>query len=230
MKTLGLIGGMSWESSAHYYRLINQGVRDARGPTASAKCLLWSFDFSEIEALQHAGDWEQLEQRMIDAGQRLAGAGAEALIICTNTMHLMADKVEAAAGVPLLHIADPTAAAVKAAGIERVGLLGTAFTMEQDFYRGRLAQRHGLEVLVPEAEDRALVHRVIYDELVAGVVREQSRAAYRDVLARLVARGAEGIILGCTEIMLLVRPEDCTAALFDTTALHAAAAVELALG
>ena len=230
MKTLGLIGGMSWESSAHYYRLINQGVRDARGPTASAKCLLWSFDFSEIEALQHAGDWEQLEQRMIDAGQRLAGAGAEALIICTNTMHLMADKVEAAAGVPLLHIADPTAAAVKAAGIERVGLLGTAFTMEQDFYRGRLAQRHGLEVLVPEAEDRALVHRVIYDELVAGVVREQSRAAYRDVLARLVARGAQGVILGCTEIMLLVRPEDCTAALFDTTALHAAAAVELALG
>ena len=230
MKTLGLIGGMSWESSAHYYRLINQGVRDARGPTASARCLLWSFDFSEIEALQHAGDWEQLEQRMIDAGQRLAGAGAEALIICTNTMHLMAEQVEAAAGLPLLHIADPTAAAVKAAGITRVGLLGTAFTMEQDFYRGRLAERSGLEVLVPEAEDRALVHRVIYDELVAGVVREESRAAYRDVMARLVARGAGGVILGCTEIMLLVRPEDCTAALFDTTALHAAAAVELALG
>ena len=230
MKTLGLIGGMSWESSAHYYRLINQGVRDARGPTASARCLLWSFDFSEIEALQHAGDWEQLEQRMIDAGQRLAGAGAEALIICTNTMHLMAEQVEAAAGLPLLHIADPTGAAVKAAGIERVGLLGTAFTMEQDFYRGRLAERSGLEVLVPEAEDRALVHRVIYDELVAGVVREESRAAYRDVMARLVARGAGGVILGCTEIMLLVRPEDCTAALFDTTALHAAAAVELALG
>ena len=230
MKTLGLIGGMSWESSAHYYRLINQGVRDARGPTASARCLLWSFDFSEIEALQHAGDWEQLEQRMIDAGQRLAGAGAEALIICTNTMHLMAEQVEAAAGLPLLHIADPTGAAVKAAGIERVGLLGTAFTMEQDFYRGRLAERSGLEVLVPEAEDRALVHRVIYDELVAGVVREESRAAYRDVMARLVARGAQGVILGCTEIMLLVRPEDCTAALFDTTALHAAAAVELALG
>ena len=229
MKTLGLIGGMSWESSAHYYRLINQGVRDARGPTASAKCLLWSFDFSEIEALQHAGDWEQLERRMSDAGRRLAGAGAEALIICTNTMHLMADQVEAAAGLPLLHIADPTAAAVKAAGIGKVGLLGTAFTMEQDFYRGRLAQNHGLEVLVPEAEDRALVHRVIYDELVAGVVREESRAAYRDVLARLAARGAEGIILGCTEIMLLVCPEDSTAALFDTTALHAAAAVELAL-
>ena len=230
MKTLGLIGGMSWESSAHYYRLINQGVRDARGPTASAKCLLWSFDFSEIEALQHAGDWEQLEQRMIDAGQRLAGAGAEALIICTNTMHLMAEQVEAAAGLPLLHIADPTGAAVKAAGIERVGLLGTAFTMEQDFYRGRLAERSGLEVLVPEAEDRALVHRVIYDELVAGVVREESRAAYRDVMARLEARGAQGVILGCTEIMLLVDQSDSAVPLFDTTALHAAAAVELALG
>lgn len=229
MKTLGLIGGMSWESSANYYRLINQGVRDVRGPTASAKCLLWSFDFSEIEALQHAGDWAQLEQRMCDAGQRLAGAGAEALIICTNTMHLMAGAVEAAAGLPLLHIADPTAAAVKAAGIGTVGLLGTAFTMEQDFYRGRLAERYGLKVLVPGAEDRALVHRVIYDELVAGVVREQSRVAYRGVIARLIERGAAGIILGCTEIMLLVDQSDSAVPLFDTTALHAAAAVALAL-
>ena len=229
MKTLGLIGGMSWESSANYYRLINQGVRDVRGPTASAKCLLWSFDFSEIEALQHAGDWAQLEQRMCDAGQRLAGAGAEALIICTNTMHLMAGAVEAAAGLPLLHIADPTAAAVKAAGIGTVGLLGTAFTMEQDFYRGRLAERYGLKVLVPGAEDRALVHRVIYDELVAGVVREQLRVAYRGVIARLIERGAAGIILGCTEIMLLVDQSDSAVPLFDTTALHAAAAVALAL-
>ena len=229
MKTLGLIGGMSWESSANYYRLINQGVRDVRGPTASAKCLLWSFDFSEIEALQHAGDWAQLEQRMCDAGQRLAGAGAEALIICTNTMHLVAGAVEAAAGLPLLHIADPTAAAVKAAGIGTVGLLGTAFTMEQDFYRGRLAERYGLKVLVPGAEDRALVHRVIYDELVAGVVREQLRVAYRGVIARLIERGAAGIILGCTEIMLLVDQSDSAVPLFDTTALHAAAAVALAL-
>ncbi|WP_309751997.1 aspartate/glutamate racemase family protein [Novosphingobium sp.] len=229
MKTLGLIGGMSWESSANYYRLINQGVRDVRGSTASAKCLLWSFDFSEIEALQHAGDWAQLEQRMCDAGQRLAGAGAEALIICTNTMHLMAGAVEVAAGLPLLHIADPTAAAVKAAGIGTVGLLGTAFTMEQDFYRGRLAEQYGLKVLVPDAEDRALVHRVIYDELVAGVVREQSRVAYRGVIARLIERGAAGIILGCTEIMLLVDQSDSAVPLFDTTALHAAAAVALAL-
>ncbi|MBX9642616.1 MAG: aspartate/glutamate racemase family protein [Novosphingobium sp.] len=230
MKVLGLIGGMSWESSAQYYRLINEGVRDARGPTASAKCLLWSFDFSEIEALQHAGDWAGLEAQMIDAGRKLAGAGAQALVICTNTMHLMADAVEAAAGVPLLHIADPTGAAVKAAGIGKVGLLGTAFTMEQGFYKDRLASSHGLEVLVPEAGDRALVHRVICEELVAGVVREDSREAYRGVIERLVARGAEGVILGCTEIMLLVGQSDSAVPLFDTTSLHAQAAVELALG
>jgi aspartate racemase len=229
MKALGLIGGMSWESSAQYYRLINEGVRDARGATASAKCLLWSFDFSEIEALQHAGDWAQLEKLMVDAGQRLAGAGAEALVICTNTMHLMADAVEAAAGIPLLHIADPTGEAIKAAGIGKVGLLGTAFTMERGFYKDRLAARHGLDVLVPEAEDRALVHQVIYNELVAGVVREESREAYRGVIERLVARGAQGVILGCTEIMLLVGQNDSAVPLFDTTSLHAKAAVDLAL-
>ena len=230
MKMLGLIGGMSWESSAQYYRLINEGVRDARGPTTSAKCLLWSFDFSEIEALQHSGDWAGLEAQMIEAGRRLAGAGAEALVICTNTMHLMADAVEAAAGVPLLHIADPTGAAVKAAGIGTVGLLGTAFTMERGFYKDRLASRHGLEALIPEAEDRALVHRVIYEELVAGVVRGESREAYRGVIQRLIERGAEGVILGCTEIMLLLGQSDSAVPLFDTTSLHAAAAVELALG
>lgn len=229
MKTLGLIGGMSWESSAHYYRLINQGVRDARGPTASARCLMWSFDFSEIEQLQRAGDWARLEELMIDAGQRLVRGGAEALVICTNTMHRMADAVEAGAGVPLLHIADPTGAAVCAAGCAKVGLLGTAFTMEQDFYKARLARRHGLEVLVPEAADRELVHRVIYDELVAGVVNEHSRAAYRAVIARLVDRGAEAVILGCTEIMLLIGADDSAVPLFDTTALHARAAVDLAL-
>jgi aspartate racemase len=229
MRTIGLIGGMSWESSAEYYRLINQGVRDARGPTASARLILWSFDFSEIEALQHAGDWARLERLLCDAGQRLVGAGAETLVICTNTMHLMADAVEQAAGIPLLHIADPTGAAVTAAGLGKVGLLGTAFTMEQGFYRDRLAGRYGLEVLVPEAQDRALVHRVIYEELVAGVVREESRAACREVIARLVARGAQAVILGCTEIMLLVRTEDSAVPLFDTTSLHAEAAVRCAL-
>ncbi len=229
MKMLGLIGGMSWESSAQYYRLINEGVRAARGPTASARLLLWSFDFAEIEALQRAGDWPAQTVLMIDAAQRLVGAGAEQLLICTNTMHLMADEVEAAAGIPLLHIADPAGATARAAGMTKVGLLGTAFTMEQAFYRDRLAQRHGLEVLVPNEADRALVHRVIYDELIAGVVSESSRATYRAVIARLVDRGAEAVILGCTEIMLLIGAEDSTVPLFDTTALHAAAAVNALL-
>ena len=229
-RMLGLIGGMSWESSAQYYRLINEGVRAARGPTASARCLLWSFDFAQIEALQHAGDWPALTALMIDAAKRLEGAGADHLLICTNTMHLMAGQVEAAAGIPLLHIADPTGAAIRAAGLHRVGLLGTAFTMEQSFYKERLAQQHGLEVLVPGAEDRALVHRVIYDELVAGRVTDASRQAYREIIARLVAQGAQGVVLGCTEIMLLIGAADSPVPLFDTTSLHAAAAVRLTLG
>ncbi|MET0245651.1 MAG: aspartate/glutamate racemase family protein [Sphingomonas sp.] len=229
MKTIGLIGGMSWESSAEYYRILNQGVRDRRGPTASAKCLLWSFDFSEIERLQHDGDWPALTDRMTDAARRLEGAGADLLLICTNTMHLMADAVQAAVAVPLLHIADPTAEAIRAAGLSRVGLLGTAFTMERDFYRARLAEKHGLDVIVPEAEDRTTVHRIIYDELVAGRIEPASREAYRAIIARLVDRGAQAVILGCTEIMLLIGPDDSPVPLFDTTALHAAAAVRIAL-
>lgn len=230
MKTLGLIGGMSWESSAEYYRLINQGVRDRLGPTASARLVLWSFDFAEIAALQAAGQWRALDALMVDAARRLEAAGAEALVICTNTMHKSAPEIEAACALPLLHIADPTAEALKAGGHTRVALLGTAFTMEQAFYRARLEERHGLEVLVPEAEDRALVHRVIYEELVAGRIEEASREAYRAVIARLVARGATAVILGCTEIMLPVGPEDSAVPLFDTTRLHAEAAVALALG
>ncbi|MGH6613851.1 aspartate/glutamate racemase family protein [Sphingomonas sp.] len=230
MKMIGLIGGMSWESSAEYYRLLNQGVRDRLGPTASARCLLWSFDFAEIERLQHAGDWPALTGLMTDAARRLEGAGAELLLICTNTMHLMADAVQQAVSVPLLHIVDPAAEQVKQAGFRRIGLLGTAFTMEQDFYTGRLAERYGLDVLVPDTDDRAIVHRIIYDELIAGVVTPASRDAYRAVIARLVARGAEAIVLGCTEIMLLVRPEDSAVPLFDTTTLHARAAVVQALG
>ena len=229
MKMIGLIGGMSWESSAEYYRIINQGVRDRRGPTASARCLLWSFDFSEIERLQHGSDWPALTERMIDAAQRLEAGGAEILLICTNTMHRMADAVQAAISVPVLHIADPTAERIKKAGLRRIGLLGTAFTMEQDFYKGRLADRHGLDVIVPDEVDRAIVHRIIYDELVAGIVTPASRAAYRDVISRLVARGVEAVILGCTEIMLLIRPEDSMVPLFDTTILHARAAVDWAL-
>jgi len=229
MQVIGLIGGMSWESSAEYYRLINQGVRARLGGMRSARCLMWSFDFGEIEALQHAGRWDQAARLLVDAATRLERGGADFVLICTNTMHRMADEVAAAITVPLLHIADPTAERIAAAGLRRVGLLGTAFTMEQDFYKGRLQERFGLDVLVPGETDRALVHRVIYEELVQGVVRAESRAACRDVIARLVAEGADAVILGCTEIMLLVRPEDSSVPLFDTTAIHADAAVERAL-
>lgn len=229
MRTIGLIGGMSWESSAEYYRLINQGVRDRLGPTASASCLLWSFNFADIEALQHVGDWDGLTTRMIDAARRLEQAGADVLLICTNTMHRMATIVQSSVGVPLLHIADPTAASIKAAGLSTVGLLGTAFTMEQEFYKGRLVEQHGLSVIVPEQADRAAVHRVIYQELIAGQLLTESREAYRAVIARMVDAGAEAVILGCTEIGLLIGPEDSPVPIFDTTALHAAAAVEAAL-
>ena len=228
-KVIGLIGGMSWESSSEYYRIINQAVRERLGGLRSARCLMWSFDFGEIEALQHAGRWDDATTLMIDAAQRLERGGADFFLICTNTMHRMADPVQAAVGIPLLHIADPTAERIKARGLKRVGLLGTAFTMEQDFYKGRLADKHGLDVLVPEAEDRATVHRIIYDELVQGRVLTESREAYRQVIARLIERGAEAVILGCTEIMLLVKPEDSRVPLFDTTLIHAEAAVERAL-
>jgi aspartate racemase len=228
-KVIGVLGGMSWESSAEYYRIINEQVRDRLGGLHSARCLMWSFDFAEIEALQHAGRWADATAEMIAAAQRLERGGADFVVICTNTMHRMAAEVQAAIGIPLLHIADPTAERIRAAGLRRVGLLGTAFTMEQDFYKGRLVEQHGLEVLVPEPEDRALVHRVIYEELVQGRAEPASRDAYRAVIARLVGRGAEAVILGCTEIMLLVRPEDSAVPLFDTTALHAEAAVERAI-
>ena len=229
MKTIGLIGGMSWESSAQYYRIINQEVRNRLGGVHSAKSLMFSVDFGEIERLQHDGSWPELTRQMIDAAQRLERGGADFFLICTNTMHLMADDVAARMSIPLLHIADPTAEAIKAAGIARVGLLGTAFTMEKDFYKGRLAARHGLDVLVPEEDDRWIVHDVIYRELVAGDVNEASRAAYRGVIERLVGRGAQAIILGCTEIMLLIGEEDSPVPLFDTTRLHALAAVDQAL-
>ena len=228
MRMIGLIGGMSWESSAEYYRILNQGVRDRLGPTASARCLLWSFNFAEIEALQHEGDWDGLTARMVDAARRLEAGGAEMLLICTNTMHRLAPAVQAAVTVPLLHIADPTAERITASGFQKVGLLGTAFTMEQDFYKGRLAQ-HGLSVIVPDVEDRATVHRIIYEELVAGEIVPASRDAYRAIIGRMAEAGAEAIILGCTEIMLLVRPEDSPIPIFDTTAIHAMAAVDMAL-
>jgi aspartate racemase len=226
---IGLIGGMSWESSAEYYRIINQETQRRLGGVHSARSLMASVDFCRVEQLQHQGRWDELTVMMCDAARDLERGGAEVLVLCTNTMHRVAAEIEAAVAIPLLHIADPTAEAVKAVGLSTVGLLGTAFTMEQDFYKGRLAARHGLEVLIPEADDRRVAHRIIYEELVLGRTEATSRAVYRDVMERLVERGAEAIILGCTEITLLVSQQDCWAPLFDTTRLHALAAVDWSL-
>lgn len=228
MRTIGLLGGMSWESSAEYYRLLNEGVRERLGGLHSARLVLASVDFAEVEQLQVTGAWDEAGDLLAARAAGLEAAGADLLLICTNTMHKVADQVQAAIGIPLLHLADATAAAVQRAGMTRVGLLGTAFTMEQAFYRDRLAS-HGIEVLVPEEPGRAVVHRVIYDELCQGVVREESRAAYQDVVAGLTERGAQGIVLGCTEIELLIGPEHVDVPLFPTTRLHVEAALEAAL-
>ena len=229
MKTIGLLGGMSWESSIEYYRIINETVKDRLGGLHSAKCLMYSVDFAEIEKLQHVGDWEALTQAMIDAAKHLEKGGADLLVICTNTMHKMAPEVSAAINIPLLHIADAAADAIKTQKLQIVGLLGTRFTMEGDFYRGKLEKDHGLKVLIPDDEEREIVHRIIYDELVQGVIREESRKAYLDVIVELETRGAEGVILGCTEIPLLVKQSDVSIPLFDTTTIHAQAAVDWAL-
>lgn len=228
MRTIGVIGGMSWESTTQYYRLLNEGVRERLGGLHSAKLLLASVDFADIERLQVAGDWDGAGAELAGLAHALELVGAEVLILATNTMHKVAPAIETRVAIPLLHIADVTAAAVRDAGVTTVALLGTAFTMEQDFYRDRLAD-HGLRVLVPEADDRAEVHRIIYAELCVGVVSDPAREFYRRVMERLVARGAEGVILGCTEIELLVRPEDATVPVFPTTALHVAAALDRAL-
>ncbi len=230
LKVMGLIGGMSWESSAQYYRIVNQEVRARLGGVHSAKSLMWSMDFGEIERLQHIGDWAALTEKMTAAARHLEAGGADFLVICTNTMHRMADQVSAAVAIPLLHIADPTAEKIKALGLSRVGLLGTAFTMEQEFYKGRLIERHGLDVIVPDDADRKIVHDIIYRELVVGRVEDASRDAYRQVIQRLVDRGAQAVIMGCTEIMLLISQADSPVPVFDTTELHALAAVDLALG
>lgn len=230
MKTIGLIGGLSWESSLEYYRIINQAVRARLGGVHSAQCLLWSFDFGEIEALQAAGDWDTATASMIDAARRLERGGAGCLVICSNTMHRMADDVQNAVDLPLIHIADPTAQAIRAAGIERVGLLATRYTMEQDFYKRRLIDRFGLDVRVPDEPGRTTVHDIIYGELVVGILRDDSRAAYQSVMAALSDEGAQALILGCTEIGLLIKPEHSPLPLFDTTHLHALAAVEFSLG
>lgn len=229
MKTIGLIGGMSWESSAMYYRTINELVKQRLGGLHSARVILYSVDFAEIEAMQAHGEWQQAGRVLAQAAASLQAAGADFLLLCTNTMHKVAEQIEAVVSIPLLHIADPTAQAIKQAGLQKIGLLGTRFTMEQEFYRGRLQSQHGIEVLLPDEQERADVHRIIYDELCLGVLTTKSRSCYRDVMAGLMARGAQGIILGCTEISLLVTPQDAKLPLFDTTALHAASAVEMAL-
>ncbi|MFP4320832.1 MAG: aspartate/glutamate racemase family protein [Anaerolineales bacterium] len=229
MKTIGLIGGMSWESSAEYYRLINEGVKARLGGLHSAQSLMFSVDFAEIEALQMAGDWATATQQMIAAARRLEGGGADCVLLCTNTMHKMADAVAAAVDLPLLHIADATAEAIRAAGLSKIGLLGTRFTMEQDFYAGRLRDKFGLEVLIPPPSDQEMVHGIIYDELCLGVVENASREVYQRIIADLQAAGAEGVILGCTEITLLIKQDHSPLPVFDTTALHAGAAVDFAL-
>ena len=229
MKTIGMIGGMSWESSIEYYRIVNQTVKEKLGGLHSAKSVMYSVDFAEIETLQREGRWDQATQAMITAARHVESGSADFVVICTNTMHKMADDVEAAIGIPLLHIADATAEAIKARGLSKIGLLGTKFTMEEDFYRGRLVEHHGLNVLIPETEDREVAHRVIYDELVLGNIKSESREVYKKIIEKLIAAGAQGIILGCTEIGLLVKDEDSSIPLFDTTYIHAVSAVEYAL-
>ncbi|GAA5190898.1 aspartate/glutamate racemase family protein [Rugosimonospora acidiphila] len=229
MLTIGMLGGMSWESSAHYYRLANELVRERLGGLHSARCVLHSVDFADIEHLQATERWDEAGLLLGRAAAAVQAAGADLLLLCTNTMHRVAEQVQDAIDIPLLHLADATAAAVTAAGLHTVGLLGTAFTMEQDFYRDRLAAG-GLRVIVPEAGDRAEVHRVIYEELCLGDIRDTSRQAYRGVIDRLVGSGARGVILGCTEIELLISPADCPVPVFPTSRLHVEAAVDAALG
>ena len=229
MKRIGLLGGMSWESSIEYYRLVNEVTRDRLGGLHSSDCLLRSVDFAEIELLQREGRWDEAGARLADEARALAGAGAQLLVLCTNTMHKVADQITAAVAIPFVHIADTTAHAVRAGGLQTVGLLATGYTMEQDFYVGRLRDMHGLKVLVPDEVDRRIVHDVIYDELCVGVVRDASRDEYRRIMGELAQRGAQGILLGCTEIDLLVGPEDSPVPVFDTTRLHAERAVELAI-
>jgi len=229
MKTIGMIGGMSWESSLEYYRIVNETIKIRLGGFHSAKCILYSVDFEEVERLQHLGDWDELTRLMIDAARRLEGAGADFLIICTNTMHKMADEVQEVIRIPILHIVDVTAEAIRTNEEKRVGLLGTKFTMEQDFYKGRLRDKHGLEVLIPGEEERQVVHDILYSELCLGEIKELSKGKFKNIIQNLVDRGAQGVILGCTEIPLIVSQVDYAIPVYDTTTLHAQAAVDFAL-
>jgi aspartate racemase len=229
MKTIGLIGGMSWESSAEYYRIINETMKARKGPLYSAKSLMYTVNFHDIEQMQHEGEWEKAGEVLVDAARRLERGGADCIVLCTNTMHKLATVIEAATKIPFIHIADATAEQIKRQNMKKIGLLGTGFTMEQDFYKGRLTEKHGLEVIVPEKADRNIVHRVIYNELCQGKIQSSSKAEYVRILQDLADKGAEGIILGCTEIMLLVGQADSSVPVFDTTTIHAIAAVDYAL-
>lgn len=225
MKTIGLIGGMSWESSLEYYRIINEKVKKELGGLHSAQSVMYSVDFELIKILQHEGKWDELTTIMVDAAKSLKKAGAEMLVICTNTMHKMADDVQSNINLPLLHIADATAISIKEKHLKKIGLLGTKFTMEQDFYKGRLSEKHGLDVVIPNDEDREIVHKIIYDELCLGNIKDSSKNEYIRIIENLVQNGAEGIILGCTEIPLLVKQDDVSVPVFDTTTIHAESAV-----
>jgi aspartate racemase len=229
MKIIGLIGGMSWESTASYYRLLNTAIKEQLGGLHSAKIIVYSVDFHDIETLQRAADWDTAGALLADAARSLEVAGAHCLLIGANTMHKVAPAIEAAVKIPVLHVADATAAAVRGAGLSTIGLLGTRFVMEQDFYIDRLRERHGLVVLIPGQHDREIIHRIIFEELVVGKIVGESRQQFARIMAALVAQGAEGIILGCTEFSLLVRPEDCSVQMFDTTSLHARMATDWAL-
>lgn len=229
MKVIGLLGGMSWESTALYYRILNQQVKQRLGGLHSAELVLYSVDFQRIEQLQAAGEWQQAGEILAEAARNLERAGAQFIVLCTNTMHKVAAQISAATGIPLLHIADATGRRIQQAGVRKVGLLATRFTMEQDFYRGRLQQQFGLEVITPEREDRIFVHEVIYHELYLGEINPASRRRYGEIMQQLVAQGAEAIILGCTEITLLVDATDASVPLFDTTLIHAEEAVTQAL-
>ncbi len=229
MKTIGMLGGMSWESTLSYYQALNEGVKSELGGLHSAKILLSSVDFAEIEALQHAGEWQATANILTSAAQSIESAGADFLMICTNTMHKIADDIQAQLSIPILHIADATAEDLIADGITKVGLLGTAFTMEQDFYKGRIQDKYKIDVLVPERDDRALVHKVIYSELCLGTIRDSSRQQYLNIIDKLYAAGAQAVILGCTEIALLVQQKDTKVKLYDTTQIHAQHGVAFAL-
>ncbi len=229
MKTIGLLGGMSWESTIPYYRIINEVVKERLGGLHSAKLVLCSVDFQEIERLQHSGAWDEAGQLLAKAARALQAAGANFIVLCTNTMHKVVPALESAVSIPLLHIADATAEEIKRAGLRKVGLLGTRFTMEQEFYKDRLRDKHGLDVLIPNDADRVTVHRIIYEELCQGKVLDDSRDHYRRIIRSLIDSGVQAVILGCTEISMLVGPNDCSVPLFDTTSIHARKAAEWAL-